>query len=71
MIAVPPVRAAGLRSFFRRHRFAMRDLSVVTAGTLVALYWVYAVDLFTNAPDVSAEASTNLVAGRSKHTVMA
>jgi diguanylate cyclase (GGDEF)-like protein len=32
-----------------RHRFAIRDLSMVGAGTLVALYWVYAIDIFENA----------------------
>lgn len=41
-----------------RHRFAIRDLSIVGAGTLVALYWVYAVDVFENAPGVSKQEAT-------------
>ena len=41
-----------------RHRFAIRDLSLVAAGTLVALYWVYAVDVFENEPGLSEKKAT-------------
>ena len=41
-----------------RHRFAIRDLSIVGAGTLVVLYWVYAVDVFENAPGVTKKEGT-------------
>ncbi len=37
-----------------RHRFAIRDLSMVGAGLAVAVYWVFAVDVF----DGSAHGST-------------
>jgi diguanylate cyclase (GGDEF)-like protein len=35
-----------IRSFLMRHKFAIRDLSLIFAGTLVALYIAYAVDIF-------------------------
>ena len=41
-----------------RHRFAIRDLSIVGAGTLVVLYWVYALDVFENAPGVPKKEAT-------------
>ncbi len=39
---------AQTRRFIIRHRFTIRDLSIILAGTLVALYWAYAVDIFEN-----------------------
>jgi diguanylate cyclase (GGDEF)-like protein len=41
-----------------RHRFAIRDLSIVAASTLVALYWAYAADIFENAPGMSGKQAT-------------
>lgn len=31
-----------------RHRFAIRDLSMICMGALVATYWVYVIDVFAN-----------------------
>jgi diguanylate cyclase (GGDEF)-like protein len=39
---------ARVRSFVIRHRFTIRDLSLILAATLVALYVAYAVDIFEN-----------------------
>lgn len=47
-----------LWSIFMRHRFAIRDLSLVLACTLAALYWVYAFDVFENEPGVPTKEST-------------
>ena len=35
-----------------RHRLAVRDLSIIAVGALVALYFVYAVDVFANEDSV-------------------
>jgi diguanylate cyclase (GGDEF)-like protein len=37
-----------IRSFTIRHRIAIRDLSLILAGTLLALYYAYEVDIFAN-----------------------
>lgn len=41
-----PMNSQLFRSFLMRHKFAIRDLSLIFAGTLVALYVAYAVDIF-------------------------
>ena len=41
-----------------RHRLAIRDLSLVLACTLVALYWVYAVDVFENESGIAKKEAT-------------
>lgn len=46
------------RSFVMRHRSAIRDLSLILAGTVVTLYWVYAIDVFENAPGLPEKAET-------------
>jgi diguanylate cyclase (GGDEF)-like protein len=51
-------RSARFRSFVMRHRFAMRDLSIVAVFALVTLYWVYEVDVFENAPGLSTKNAT-------------
>jgi diguanylate cyclase (GGDEF)-like protein len=46
-----------LRNFVMRHRLALRDLSIILAGTLVALYGVYAIDVFANEDDAGPRAN--------------
>jgi diguanylate cyclase (GGDEF)-like protein len=46
------------RSFMIRHRFAIRDLSVILAFTLVALYFAFAIDMFPNEGTVSVHEAT-------------
>src|SRR5580704_2854414 len=43
-----PTRRTRFWSFTMRHRLAIRDLSIIAAGALAALYFVYAVDVFAN-----------------------
>lgn len=43
---------ARLWSFIIRHRFTIRDLSLIFVGTLVALYLAYAIDIFDNEPGI-------------------
>jgi hypothetical protein len=51
------------RSFMIRHRFAIRDLSVILVCALVALYFVYAIDIFPNEGTVTVhEATIELIA---------
>ena len=42
------MRLARFWSFVVRHRFTIRDVSLILAGTLVAIYVAYAVDIFEN-----------------------
>jgi diguanylate cyclase (GGDEF)-like protein len=42
------MNVARIRSFMSRHRLAVRDLSLILAGTLVALYYAYEVDIFAS-----------------------
>ncbi len=47
-----------LRSFMRRHRFAIRDLSLILVFALIALYFAYEVDVFSNEGGVSVHEAT-------------
>ena len=48
-----PHRRTRFWSFMMRHRLAVRDLSIIAVGALVALYFVSAVDVFANEDSVA------------------
>lgn len=41
-----------------RHRITIRDLSLIAAAALVACYWVYAIDVFSNESGISEKKAT-------------
>jgi predicted signal transduction protein with EAL and GGDEF domain len=47
-----------IRSFMKRHRIAIKDLSLILAGTLLALYYAYEVDIFANEGSVAVHEHT-------------
>jgi diguanylate cyclase (GGDEF)-like protein len=47
-----------MRSFVIRHRIAIRDLSLICMGTLLALYYAYEVDVFANEGSLSVHQAT-------------
>ena len=49
-----------LRHFLTRHRVTIRDLSIILAGTLLALWYAYEVDIFPNEGNVTHEATIEL-----------
>lgn len=50
-------RRSRLWSFIVRHRIAIRDLSIIFAGALAVLYFVFAVDVFANEGSVGPKAN--------------
>jgi NADPH-dependent 7-cyano-7-deazaguanine reductase QueF-like protein len=37
-----------IRRFMKRHRIAIKELSLILAGSVLALYYAYEVDMFAN-----------------------
>ena len=58
MTPAAPDRPSRIRSFIVRHRLTIRDLSLILFGLMVAVYWVYAVDVFENEPGISRKTET-------------
>jgi diguanylate cyclase (GGDEF)-like protein len=52
------MRHSRFLSFIMRHRIAVRDLSLIVLTALVALYWAYAVDVFSNEAGFSEKRAT-------------
>ncbi len=46
-----------MRSFVSRHRQAVKDLSFIAIGTVLALYWAYSIDIFVTEGAVDARES--------------